>query len=96
MAKLADVKVYACITHGHANVVLADDELKQLIGKKVGAYGRHWVYGDRVNDKITGWCGFKEANILVTYGPDGKDHITFVGRKGLNECIEFLSKFEAK
>lgn len=61
-----------------------DDEIKHLIGKTIGVYGRHWIYG--------GDQGFKESNILVTVKrDDGDDHQSFVGRSGLKECLAWLA-----
>lgn len=61
-----------------------DDGLMKLLGKKAGSYGRHWTYdGDQ---------GFKESNILVVIGDT---HRTFVGRKGLNEALDYLTEMGA-
>ncbi len=70
--------------YARLEVQYEDMELLQLLDKNAGAYGRHWVYdGDQ---------GFEESNIHITVKMDdgAKEEITFVGRKGLNEAIEFL------
>lgn len=66
-------------------VVCYDDEqIGFLIGTKPGPYGRRWTYG--------GTQGFDESNILVVIKEPNKDdvHVTFVGRTGLNEALDFL------
>jgi hypothetical protein len=90
---LSEVKVFGAVTHGSQDKVYDDDEIKELINTKAGAYGRHWVYGDR-NGRQS--LDMDECNILVVYGPEDQDHIVFVGRDGLKDCLEFLSQFEAK
>jgi hypothetical protein len=89
--KLEQVKVYGAITHGTNNVIYEDDEIKELVGKKAGAYGRHWVYGDRHGRRS---LMMHECDILVVHGPASNHHLTFVGRDGLKQCLAFLGTFE--
>lgn len=62
-----------------------DNEIKTLVGKKVGAFGRRWIFaGDQ---------GFKESNILVTVKwDDGEDQQSFVGRSALKDALAYIGK----
>lgn len=87
---LTEVEIYGCVTHGHQDVVYDDNQIKHLVDKKAGAYGRHWVYGDRNGRRS---LEMKECSILVIFGTAPDDQIAFVGRTGLNECLDFLRRY---
>lgn len=90
---LDEVQVYGGITHGAEHTVYDDNEIKTLVGKKAGAYGCHWVYGD-IN--LRNGVPFDECNILVVSGNEKADEVVFAGRSGLKDCLEFLGQFAAQ
>lgn len=62
-----------------------DDDIKNLVGKKVGAFGRSWIFAGDVP--------FHECDITITVKwDDGQDHQTFVGRSALKEALVYIQK----
>jgi hypothetical protein len=90
---LNEVQVFGGITHGRDNVVYDDNQIKELVGKKAGAYGRHWVYGDRLGRRS---IDLNEGDIMVVYGNQDNEKHTFAGRDALKDCLEFLGQFTAQ
>lgn len=57
----------------------SDDNIKTLVGKKVGSYGSNWRYG--------GDQGFSESNICVSIGSNSE---SFGGRNGLKDALKYI------
>lgn len=79
-----NVKIYGAVSikEGNTKKEYVDNDIKQLVGKTAGAYGRHWTYaGDQ---------GYEESCILIVAK---EDHLTFVGRSGLNDALQHLQAY---
>lgn len=75
------IKVFAGVTVD--NKVYQDDQLKNLVGTNVGRYNQGWHFGQPGAEN-------NDDAIVVQWGTESSDHVTFSGENALPEALMFL------